>query len=86
MFLFVTFVTFVLNGFLGNRRPRFVPRLELLERQLDPATVILGIDEYTACTFDPASRECTVMGAGSVSGFSTTGLRFETVTLAEVAS
>ncbi len=42
------------------------PRLELLERQLDPSTVILGVDEYTACIVDPAAQECLVMGAGSV--------------------
>ncbi len=42
------------------------PRLELLERSLAPSTVILGIDEYTACIVDPAAEQCTVMGAGRV--------------------
>ncbi len=42
------------------------PRLELLERALAPSTVVLGIDEYTACIVDPGSEQCTVMGAGQV--------------------
>ncbi|MGB8648543.1 MAG: hypothetical protein WCF84_25125 [Anaerolineae bacterium] len=42
------------------------PRLQALERELDPATMILGIDEYTACTLDPNTQQCTVMGAGQV--------------------
>ncbi len=41
-------------------------RLEELEKMLAGDTVILGIDEYTACIFEPASQECRVMGAGNV--------------------
>ncbi len=42
------------------------PRLELLESQLPPSTVILGIDEYTACIIDADAGRCEVLGAGEV--------------------
>lgn len=42
------------------------PRLTLLEKALPDLTVILGIDEYTACVVDPAAEECLVLGAGQV--------------------
>ncbi len=42
------------------------PRLRLLEKSLPDSATILGIDEYTACTMDLTSRECSVMGIGQV--------------------
>jgi cyanophycinase-like exopeptidase len=41
-------------------------RLNTLESLLPPASVILGIDEYTACIVDLAQEQCSVMGAGQV--------------------
>ncbi|MCI0475243.1 MAG: Type 1 glutamine amidotransferase-like domain-containing protein [Anaerolineales bacterium] len=42
------------------------PRLEILERQLAPDAVILGIDEHTAITFDSHTQTCNVGGVGQV--------------------
>jgi hypothetical protein len=42
------------------------PRLALLEKALPDSTVILGVDEWTACVVDPAAQECLVVGAGQV--------------------
>lgn len=42
------------------------PRFLELEKQLPVDVVILGIDEYTACIFEPATETCRVMGAGNV--------------------
>lgn len=42
------------------------PRFEQLRAMLPPGAVVLGIDEYTACTIDFAARECSVSGAGNV--------------------
>jgi cyanophycinase-like exopeptidase len=42
------------------------PRLKLLEGRLPPSTVILGVDEYTACTIDLQARRFTVAGSGQV--------------------
>jgi hypothetical protein len=42
------------------------PRLERLEARLPETTVILGIDEHTACILDLARAECRVLGAGQV--------------------
>lgn len=41
-------------------------RMQALERMLPAGTVILGVDEHTACTFDFKSGQCKVEGAGSV--------------------
>lgn len=41
-------------------------RFDALERQLPRGTVVLGIDEYTACIFDPTVETCSVMGAATV--------------------
>jgi cyanophycinase-like exopeptidase len=41
-------------------------RFRELEKMLPVDTVVLGIDEYTACLFDVEAQECRVMGAGSV--------------------
>jgi len=41
-------------------------RFRTLEELLPPSTVVLGVDEYTACVLDLASRECRVMAAGGV--------------------
>lgn len=41
-------------------------RLRELETKLPKETVILGIDEYTACLFDFAAQEARVMGPGNV--------------------
>lgn len=41
-------------------------RFQELEQQLARDIVVLGIDEHTACTFDLATEECRVMGAGGV--------------------
>jgi cyanophycinase-like exopeptidase len=42
------------------------PRFRLLEELLPDSTVVLGIDEYTACLLDLGRNECRVMGAGQV--------------------
>jgi hypothetical protein len=42
------------------------PRLRILEDLLPPSTVILGVDEYTACTIDLRAREFSVAGNGQV--------------------
>lgn len=42
------------------------PRLAWLESKLAAGTAILGVDEYTACIFDPNTRQGEVMGAGQV--------------------
>jgi hypothetical protein len=42
------------------------PRLKTLEVKMPFDVVILGIDEHTACTFDPAAQSCAVAGAGQV--------------------
>lgn len=42
------------------------PRFKRLEESLPDSTVILGIDEYTACIVDLSNDECQVMGAGQV--------------------
>jgi hypothetical protein len=41
-------------------------RLTVLENMLPPSTVILGVDEYTACTLDLQAREFIVAGNGQV--------------------
>lgn len=41
-------------------------RFRELESHLASDTVVLGIDEYTACIFDVAAQTCRVMGAGNV--------------------
>ncbi len=40
------------------------PRFDLLERLLPDSTIVLGVDEYTACILDLGENECRVMGAG----------------------
>jgi cyanophycinase-like exopeptidase len=42
------------------------PRLKILQALLPFDVVVLGIDEHTACTFDPAAQTITVAGAGQV--------------------
>lgn len=42
------------------------PRLRVLEEMLPQSAVILGIDEYTACTIDLGRGTCRVMGAGGI--------------------
>ena len=42
------------------------PRFDLLEQLLPDSTVVLGIDEYTACILDLGMNEGKVMGAGQV--------------------
>lgn len=42
------------------------PRLTLLEKLLPPTTVILGLDENTAATFDFDAQTITVTGAGNL--------------------
>ena len=42
------------------------PRLKILEALLPFDVVVLGIDEHTACTFDPAAQTFAVAGAGQV--------------------
>lgn len=42
------------------------PRFEQLLRALPPSTVVLGVDEYTACAMDFHAKSCAVFGAGSV--------------------
>ena len=46
--------------FIGKRR------LKKMEALLPETATIVGIDENTACTFDPAARQCEVIGAGRV--------------------
>jgi hypothetical protein len=41
-------------------------RFEHLRAALPPSTVVLGIDEYTACTIEFTEKRCTVSGAGGV--------------------
>lgn len=43
-----------------------VERFKALEKTLPDSTVVLGIDEYTACILDLAQMECRVVGAGQV--------------------
>jgi hypothetical protein len=42
------------------------PRFDVLEELLPEPTVVLGVDEYTACVLDLGRNECNVMGAGEV--------------------
>lgn len=42
------------------------PRFDALEALLPESTVILGIDEYTACVLVPGEERCRIMGAGGV--------------------
>jgi hypothetical protein len=42
------------------------PRFDVLEGLLPDSTVVLGIDEYTACVLDLGRNEGRVMGAGVV--------------------
>jgi cyanophycinase-like exopeptidase len=42
------------------------PRWRILEDSLPDSTVVLGIDEYTACTLDLSVGQCEVIGAGQV--------------------
>jgi hypothetical protein len=42
------------------------PRFDVLESLLPESTVVLGIDEYTACILDLEKNEGRVMGAGQV--------------------
>jgi len=42
------------------------PRIKFLERRLPDSAIMLGIDEYTACTIDLGGGEGSVMGAGQV--------------------
>jgi hypothetical protein len=42
------------------------PRFDALEGLLPKSTVVLGVDEYTACILDLGRDECRVMGAGEV--------------------
>ena len=42
------------------------PRFRDMELMLPGDTVVLGIDEYTACVFDLPAQMCRVMGAGNV--------------------
>ena len=42
------------------------PRFDVLEGVLPASTVVLGIDEYTACVLDLGKNEGRVMGAGEV--------------------
>ena len=41
-------------------------RFARLRAMLPPDTVVLGIDEHTACIVDPAEESCLVLGAGTV--------------------
>jgi hypothetical protein len=41
-------------------------RFRMLEALLPASAVVLGVDEYTACVLDLASRECRVTAAGRV--------------------
>lgn len=42
------------------------PRFDVLEELLPDSTVVLGIDEYTACVLDLGGNECRAMGAGQL--------------------
>ncbi len=42
------------------------PRFEALQAQLPASTVVLGIDEYTACLISFAEKRVEVLGAGQV--------------------
>ncbi len=42
------------------------PRLAILEQQLPPDSLVIGIDEYTGLSIDSRSREATVLGVGQV--------------------
>jgi len=42
------------------------PRFDVLEQLLPDSTVVLGIDEYTACVLNLGKNEGKVMGAGQV--------------------
>lgn len=42
------------------------PRFRELERLLPGDTIVLGVDESTACVFDLSAQTCHVMGAGNV--------------------
>lgn len=42
------------------------PRFDLLEQLLPESTIVLGVDEYTACILDLGENECRVMGPGQV--------------------
>ncbi len=54
----------------GNHDTRFCylgeRRLRMLESMLAPSTVVLGIDEHTACVFDLDAGTTTVLGRGAV--------------------
>src|SRR5215212_8424831 len=41
-------------------------RFARLAALLPPATILLGLDEHTACILDPAAGECLVLGVGGV--------------------
>lgn len=41
-------------------------RFQRLERKLPPETIVLAIDEHTACILDFQEQQCTVMGRGAV--------------------
>lgn len=41
-------------------------RFSDLERQLPPEAVVIGVDEYTALTLNPATRLASVLGSGQV--------------------
>lgn len=41
-------------------------RLRKLEAMLPPTTIILGIDEFTACIIEPGAQRCRVFGQGAV--------------------
>jgi hypothetical protein len=42
------------------------PRFRVLEEHLPDSTIVLGIDEYTACTVDLEHKRCLVQGAGQI--------------------
>ena len=42
------------------------PRFRTLEERLPDSAIVLGIDEYTACTVDLEHERCLVYGAGQV--------------------
>lgn len=46
--------------YLGERR------LRRMESMLDPGTVVLGVDEHTACVFDLDAATATVLGRGGL--------------------
>lgn len=54
----------------GNHDTRFCylgeRRLRVLESMLEPGTVVLGVDEHTACVFDLDADTATVLGRGAV--------------------